>query len=83
MAKRVTISPKPQILNITKPEEIGMYIKHLRTKLNYTQREAAGLCNLSPSAFLNLERGNPNTSIASILHVCSMLGIKIELSAEE
>ena len=79
MAKIVRKLPRPDENKILSSVELGAWIKHIRTKLMLTRKEASLFCNISYSTLLNIENGKGTVSIENYLKVASMLGLTLTI----
>lgn len=55
--------------------EIGNKLFYFRKKLGLTQAEVAEAADLSTRTYANIERGNANMRIETILKICKVLNI--------
>lgn len=62
--------------------EIGAYLVKRRKTLGISQRELAELSGISLHALSNLEGGDGNPTLASLLKVADTLGVKITAGVE-
>lgn len=77
MAKKVTISQKPDLKQTITPELLGQAVKLKRTQSNLKLTDAAALCRVSKQTYNNIEKGYPTTQLNTILQVCASLGLKL------
>ncbi len=64
-------------IRITTPANIGIILRHLRKESGFTQRDAAGLCNVSLPFLNQLEQGKSTAQIGKVLEVCQRFGIEV------
>ncbi len=79
MAKVVKKSPRPTETKILNSKDLGVWIKHARTKSMLTRQEAADFCNISYNTFKNIEDGKETVSIEKYLKVFAMLGLTLNI----
>lgn len=59
--------------------ELGKLIKDTRKSQGLTQADLAISANVGVRFIVDLENGKETAQIGKILHVCQMLGLKIEI----
>ncbi|GEA17786.1 helix-turn-helix domain-containing protein [Moorella sp. E306M] len=59
--------------------EIGLKIKHLRTKNNYTLKQLAEKTGLSISFISDIENGRRNPSIDNLYKLSKALGVSVDI----
>ncbi len=79
MAKIVKKIPQPTQTKISSSRDLGLWIKHLRTKAMLNRQEAADFCNISYNTFKNIEDGKVSVSIEKYLKVSKMLGLTLKV----
>lgn len=57
--------------------ELGAMLRMLRKESGLTQRDAAGLCNVSLPFLNQVEQGKSTAQIGKVLDVCQRFGIEI------
>lgn len=57
--------------------ELGATLRMLRKESGLTQRDAAGLCNVSLPFLNQVEHGKSTAQIGKVLDVCHRFGIEI------
>ena len=57
---------------------IGENLYHFRKKCGLTQSEVAELAELSDRTYADIERGNTNMRIDTLIKICSALKITLE-----
>lgn len=62
-------------------EEIGKYIAGRRDTLAISQAQLAKLCNVSVHTLSNLETGNGNVTLETLLKIAGILGLDISVGA--
>ncbi|MDF1827822.1 MAG: helix-turn-helix transcriptional regulator [Legionellaceae bacterium] len=77
MAKNIKKAVTPNLDQSLTPELLGQVIKAKRTQSNLSIEDAAGLCGVAKQTFMNIEHGQHTSQLATILKVCSALGVKI------
>ena len=60
-------------------EEMGRYIAERRDTLNVSQMKIAELCGVSVHTLSNLETGNGNVTLDTLLKVTGVLGLKVKV----
>ena len=60
-------------------EEIGRYIAERRDTLNVSQMRIAESCGVSVHTLSNLETGNGNVTLDTLLKVTGVLGLKVKV----
>ncbi|HAT2009466.1 helix-turn-helix transcriptional regulator [Legionella pneumophila serogroup 1] len=56
---------------------LGEVIKARRTQSNLRLEDAAALCGVAKETFMKIEHGQSNCQLASVLQICSGLGISL------
>lgn len=79
MAKVVKKTPRPNETKILNSKELGLWVKHIRTKSELTRQDAANFCNISYNTFNNIENGKESVSIEKYLKVLAMLGLTLHI----
>lgn len=80
MAKKIIPVPFPEALDgMINMEFIAQAIRSKRTRLGFTQQDAAMYCNVPVGVFTKLEKGNDNILFSSFLSVIDGLGLKMEI----
>jgi transcriptional regulator with XRE-family HTH domain len=77
MAKRVTVSDRPESAFINNAETLGQLIKAKRTELGMKLADCAALCGIGINTLSRIENGNANCTLAAVLAVINGLGIKL------
>ena len=71
------------LLHIMDYKKIGETIKQRRKSLNITQPTLAALADVGLNTLVNIERGNGNARINTIISILETLGMKIDLSLKD
>lgn len=79
MAKRVKACPTPDLSPHLTPELLGKAVRAKRTQINLPLADAAALCGVSKQTLSNIENGQPNTQLYTMLQVCAGLGITLRI----
>ena len=66
-------------MNINNIEELGKLIKNTRKAQKLTQKDLALVAGMSVRLIVELENGKRGVSIESIINLCSLLGMKIDI----
>lgn len=77
MGKQIKELETPDLNQTLTAKLLGQAIKARRTQSNLRQEDAAALCNVAKQTFMQAEHGQAGTQLASILQICSALGIKL------
>lgn len=64
-------------VSITSATDIGVILRLLRKETGLTQRDMAGLCNVSLPFLNQVEQGKPTAQIGMVLEVCRRHGIEV------
>lgn len=64
---------------IATPADIGSILRLLRKEVGLTQRDAAGLCNVSLPFLNQVEQGKRTAQIGKVLEVCQRFGVEVIL----
>jgi len=56
-------------------EELGQKIYHLRILKNLTTKQMAPMISLTPEAYRNIEKGESDPSITTVMLICKALKI--------
>lgn len=68
---------KERIVTIHSADELGAMLRMLRKESGLTQRDAAGLCNVSLPFLNQVEQGKSTAQIGKVLEVCQRFGIEV------
>lgn len=71
------MSMKERIVTIHSASELGDTLRMLRKESGLTQRDAAGLCNVSLPFLNQVEQGKSTAQIGKVLDVCQRFGIEV------
>ena len=72
--------PKREIfMQITNIKELGKLIKEKRKEQGLTQKDLALTAGIGVRLIVELERGMRGVNIETILKICMMLGLKVEI----
>ncbi|AUH72760.1 helix-turn-helix domain-containing protein [Legionella sainthelensi] len=77
MAKRIKKFKTPNLLQPLTVELLGEVIKARRTQSDLRLEDAAALCGVAKETFMKIEHGQSNCQLASVLQICSGLGINL------
>ncbi|WP_417664466.1 helix-turn-helix domain-containing protein [Pseudidiomarina donghaiensis] len=80
MARKITMTPKPDLSKTNDMTTIGNLVRHKRTTLGITLEDAASLCHLSKQAYSNVEKGLESVRVETLLKVLNALGIQLAVS---
>ena len=64
-------------ISIASANDIGAILRLLRKETGLTQRDMAGLCNVSLPFLNQVEQGKPTAQIGKALDVCRRHGIEV------
>jgi len=62
------------------PQEIGQYVRKKRKEQSLTQTDLANICGVGERFISEMENGKITAQIGKVLHVISVLGIKLDIS---
>lgn len=71
------IPMEARIVAINSADELGATLRMLRKESGLTQRDAAGLCNVSLPFLNQVEQGKSTAQIGKVLDVCQRFGIEV------
>jgi transcriptional regulator with XRE-family HTH domain len=77
MAKQIKKQKTPNLQQPITVELLGAVIKARRTQSNLRLEDAAALCGVAKETFMKIEHGQSNCQLASVLQICSGLGINL------
>lgn len=83
MSKTVTPLPVPEPQQLLDATTLGKFVRARRTQAGMTIHEAAAFCGVAVGTMSKLETAGGDVKLSSILTVCSMLGITINIEARE
>ncbi len=83
MSKTVTPIPVPDPQILIDAATLGRFVRARRTQAGMTIHEAAGFCGVAVGTMSKLETAGGDLKLSSILKVCSMLGITLNIEARE
>ncbi|MCP4686908.1 MAG: helix-turn-helix transcriptional regulator [Desulfobacterales bacterium] len=61
-------------------KEIGRIVREKRKSIEFTQVDAAGMCNVGVRFFSELENGKSTLQVGKVLTVLARLGLEITIS---
>lgn len=64
-------------VSITSTTHSGAILRLMRKETGLTQKEMAGLCNVSLPFLNQVEQGKPTAQIGKVLEVCRRHGIEV------
>lgn len=71
------IPMEERTVTIHSADELGATLRMLRKESGLTQRDAAGLCNVSLPFLNQVAQGKSTAQIGKVLDVCQRFGIEI------
>ncbi|HAU1476972.1 helix-turn-helix transcriptional regulator [Legionella pneumophila] len=77
MAKQIKKLKTPNLQQPLTVELLGEVIKARRTQSNLRLEDAAASCGVAKETFMKIEHGQSNCQLASVLQICSGLGISL------
>jgi transcriptional regulator with XRE-family HTH domain len=83
MSKTVIPLPVPQSQPLTDAATLGKFVRARRTQAGMTMHEAAAFCGVAVGTMSKLETASGDVKLSSILTVCSMLGVTLNIEARE
>lgn len=81
MARRVVVTPQPDLSQPADMALLGAVIRHRRTSLKLTLEDAAALCGISKQAYNNIELGSENVKVETLFKVLRAVGISLLVDA--
>ncbi|MFA5480679.1 MAG: helix-turn-helix domain-containing protein [Candidatus Muiribacteriota bacterium] len=60
-------------------KELGELIRKTRKKMNFTQKQLAGICNVGVRFIVDIEKGKETCQIGKVIYVMVMLGLRINI----
>ena len=66
-------------MEIDSPQELAELIKKARKSLKITQEQLADFTGLQRIGIVRIEAGQTEPKISTLLKICQMLGLKLEL----
>ena len=80
MSKKIITLATPDLSQNLTAKLLGEAVRARRTQSNLRQEDAAALCGVAKQTYMQIEHGNSNTKLGSVLKVCAALGIKLNIS---
>ena len=62
------------------PQEIGIFIKERRKKLDINQQTLADLAGVAVNTIVGIERGEGNPQLATLLSILDTLGLQMDIN---
>lgn len=62
------------------PQEIGIFIKERRKKLDINQQTLADLAGVAVNTIVAIERGEGNPQLATLLSILDTLGLQMDIN---
>ncbi|CUS48001.1 MAG: helix-turn-helix protein [Idiomarinaceae bacterium HL-53] len=81
MARRVVVTPQPDLSQPADMALLGAVVRHRRTSLKLTLEDAAALCGISKQAYNNIELGSENVKVETLFKVLTAFGISLRVNA--
>jgi transcriptional regulator with XRE-family HTH domain len=79
MAKKIARFQTPNLAQPLSAKLLGQAIKARRTQSQLRLEDAAMLCGVAKHTLMKIEHGNESSQLASILKICSALGISLSI----
>lgn len=79
MVKKISVKSTPDLDGAISPALIGKAVRAKRTQNQLRLEDAAALCGVAKQTLMNVEHGQPNSQISTLLKICAALGIKIRI----
>jgi len=79
MSKKISVIDTPDLKSPISPDLIGKAVRAKRTQSQLRLEDAAMLCGVAKQTLMDVEHGQPNTQISTILQICAALGISINI----
>ena len=83
MSKTVIPLPVPEPQQLLDAATLGKFVRARRTQAGMTIHEAAAFCGVAVGTMSKLETAGGDVKLSSILTVCSMLGVTINIEVRE
>lgn len=83
MSKTVIPLSVPQTQPLLDAATLGKFVRARRTQTGMSIHEAAAFCGVAVGTLSKLETAGGDVKLSSILTVCAMLGITINIEARE
>lgn len=83
MAKTVKPLPAPVQSGPLDAETLGMFVRARRTQSGLGMHEAAAFCGVAVDTLSKIETAKGDVKLSSILTVCRMLGINLNVEPWE
>lgn len=80
MPKVIKKTPIPKPQPLIDAETLGAFVRASRTQSGMTIHEAAAFCGVAVGTMQKIERASGDVKLSSILTVCKMLGISLNIS---
>ncbi len=77
MAKQIKKLKTPNLQQPLTMKLLGEIIKARRTQSDLRLEDAAAFCGVAKETFMKIEHGQSNCQLASLLQICSGLGINL------
>jgi DNA-binding XRE family transcriptional regulator len=81
MARTVTPLPIPAPQSLLDAETLGQFVRVSRTRSGMGIHEAAAFCGVSVSTMTKLEKASGDVRLSTVLRVCRMLGVTLDIKA--
>jgi transcriptional regulator with XRE-family HTH domain len=79
MPKAVVKSPTPAPQQLLDAKTLGEFVRAARTQANMNIHAAAAFCGVAVGTMQKIETVSGDVRLSSILTVCRMLGIKLDI----
>lgn len=83
MPRTIKPLPTPVQSGPLDAETLGMYIRARRTQAGLGMHEAAAFCGVAVDTLTRIETAKGDVKLSSILTVCRMLGIRLNIEPWE
>lgn len=81
MAKTVIPLPVPEPQRLLDAVTLGKFVRAQRTQSGMSIHEAAAFCGVAVGTLSKIETASGDVKLSSILNICTMMGITINIEA--
>lgn len=83
MSKAVIPLPVPEPQQLLDAATLGKFVRARRTQSGMSIHEAAAFCGVAVGTMSKIETAGGDVKLSSILNICAMMGITINIEARE
>lgn len=81
MPRIVKPTQTPHAQQLSDAETLGHFVRARRTQAGIGIHDAAALCGVAVGTMTKIERANGDVRLSSVLKICKMLGITLNIEA--